>query len=185
MKEGDKKIKKALANAGVDENGWRLSAYFGDRAFYNGNWLLRAGGATAGIYGNISAEAAYPLTKTDANGNLLDTSKHNYTLTFVAGAYPPVNAFWSVTMYDGKTQLLIKNPINRYLINSPMLPNLKKNADGSLTLYIQKDEPTDPVQKANWLPAPDGPIYIVMRLYWPKEAAYNGSWEPPGIKVAN
>ena len=83
-------------------------------------------------------------------------------------------------MYDGKTQLLIENPIDRYLINSPMLPELKKNADGSLTLYIQKDEPTDPVQKANWLPAPDGPIYMVMRLYWPKEAALNGSWVAAG-----
>ncbi len=68
----------------------------------------------------------------------LDGSKHNYTLTFAAGQLPPVNAFWSVTMYDGKTQLLIENPINRYLINSPMLPELKKNPDGSLTLYIQK-----------------------------------------------
>ncbi len=78
-----------------------------------------------------------------------------------------MNAFWSVTMYDGKTQLLIKNPINRYLINSPMLPDMKKNADGSLTLYIQKDSPGKD-KEANWLPAPDGPIYLVMRLYWPK-----------------
>ena len=87
-------------------------------------------------------------------------------------------------MYDGKTQLLIDNPIDRYLINSPMMPELKTNADGSLTLFIQKDEPTDPIAKANWLPAPDGPIYMVMRLYWPKEEALNGSWTPPGIVVA-
>ena len=72
-------------------------------------------------------------------------------------------------MYDGKTQLLIKNPIDRYLINSPMLPDLKKNADGSLTIYIQAVEPTNPDHKANWLPAPNGPIYLVMRLYWPKK----------------
>ena len=84
-------------------------------------------------------------------------------------------------MYDGKTQLLIENPIDRYLINSPMLPDLKTNADGSLTLYIQKDEPTDPDQKANWLPAPDGPIYMVMRLYWPKDEVLSGSWSPPAI----
>ena len=95
----------------------------------------------------------YPMTKTLADGEPLDGSKHNYTLTFAAGQFPPVNAFWSVTMYDGKTQLLIKNPINRYLINSPMLPDMKKNADGSLTLYIQKDSPgTD--KESNWLPAP-------------------------------
>jgi hypothetical protein len=85
-------------------------------------------------------------------------------------------------MYDGKTQLLVGNPTDRYLINSPMLPDLKKNADGSLTLYIQKDEPTDAAQKANWLPAPDGPIYMVMRLYWPKDAVLNGTWSPPAIK---
>ena len=81
------------------------------------------------------------MTRVDADGETLDGSKHNYTLTFPAGQYPPVNAFWSVTMYDGKTQLLIENPINRYLINSPMLPDMKKNEDGSLTLYIQKDSP--------------------------------------------
>ena len=109
----------------------------------------------------------YPIAKTLADGEPLDGSKHNYTLTFPAGQLPPVNAFWSVTMYDGKTQLLIENPINRYLINSPMLPNLKKNADGSLTLYIQKDSPGAD-KESNWLPAPNGPIYLVMRLYWPK-----------------
>jgi hypothetical protein len=86
-------------------------------------------------------EAVYPFTRADASGETLDGSKHNYTLTFPAGQLPPVNSFWSVTMYDGKSQLLIKNPINRYLINSPMLPAMKKNADGSLTLYIQKDSP--------------------------------------------
>ena len=110
------------------------------------------------------------MTETTADGEPLDGSKHNYTITFAAGQFPPVNAFWSVTMYDGKTQLLIKNPINRYLINSPMLPSMKKNADGSLTLYIQKDSPGKD-KEANWLPAPDGPIYLVMRLYWPKDDA--------------
>ena len=84
-----------------------------------------------------------------------------------------MNAFWSVTMYDGKSQLLIKNPINRYLINSPMLPNMKKNEDGSLTLYIQKDSPGAD-KETNWLPAPNDTIYLVMRLYWPKtEAAFH------------
>ena len=81
------------------------------------------------------------MARTLANGEVLDGSKHNYTLTFAKGQFPPVNAFWSVTMYDGKSQLLIENPINRYLINSPMLPGMKKNPDGSLTLYIQKDSP--------------------------------------------
>jgi hypothetical protein len=151
--------------------------------------LLRAAGAKAGIYGNIAEEAAYPLTKTLANGEKLDGSKHSYTLTFLAGQFPPVNAFWSVTMYDGKTQLLIKNPINRYLINSPMLSGMKKNADGSLTLYIQNKSPGKE-QESNWLPAPNGPIYVAMRLYWPKTEAPsilppgNGTWKPPAIARA-
>ena len=141
MKDGEAKIDRYLLTGEKIINGWKVGSYFGDRAFFNGNWLLRAAGAKAGIYGNDAIEATYPMTKTLANGEELDGSKHNYTLTFPNGQYPPVNAFWSVTMYDGKTQLLIGNPINRYLINSPMLPTLKRNADGSLTLYIQKDSP--------------------------------------------
>ena len=131
----------------------------------------------------------YPFTRTDGDGQTLDGSKHNYTLTFGASQLPPVKGFWSLTMYDGKTQLLIKNPIDRYLINSPMLPQLKKNKDGSLTLYIQKDSPGKD-KESNWLPAPDGPIYLVMRLYWPKTQPPSilppgeGTWNPPGIVVA-
>jgi hypothetical protein len=131
------------------------------------------------------------MAKTLADGEVLDGSKHKYTLTFPAGQFPPVDAFWSVTMYDGKSQLLIENPIDRYLINSPMLPGMKKNADGSLTLYIQKDSPgTD--KESNWLPAPNDEIYLVMRLYWPKVEAPsilppgNGTWKPPAIvRAAN
>jgi hypothetical protein len=121
---------------------------------------------------------------------VLDASKHKYTVTFPAGKYPPVEAFWSVTMYDGKSQLLIENPINRYLINSPMLPGLKKNPDGSLTLHIQKDSPGAD-KESNWLPAPNGEMYLVMRLYWPKTVAPSvlpageGSWQPPAIVAAN
>ncbi len=179
-------IKAKIETMGKLVNGWTVvNSGIGDRALYDGDWTQRAAVAVAGILANDPAEAVYPITRKDGNGQPLDGSKHNYTLTFPADAFPPVNAFWSVTMYDGKTQLLIKNSIDRYLINSPMLPDLKKNADGSLTLYIQKDEPTDTVQKANWLPAPDGPIYIVMRLYWPKEAALNGKWQPPGIVTTN
>lgn len=147
---------------------------------YKGDWTLRAAAAMAGIYGNDAVEALYPLLATDSEGNKPDCSKNRYTLTFPNGQLPPVNAFWSVTMYDGKTQLLIENPINRYLINSPMLPDLKMNPDGSLTLYIQKDSPGKE-KESNWLPAPDGPIYAVMRLYWPKEEALKGEWRPPAV----
>jgi hypothetical protein len=137
----------------------------------------------AGIYGNDAAEALYPMLTTASDGKKPDCSANRYTLTFPAGQLPPVNAFWSVTMYDGKTQLLVENPINRYLINSPMMPNLEKNPDGSLTIYIQKDSPGADKQ-SNWLPAPDGPVYLVMRLYWPKEAALKGSWKPPPVQLA-
>lgn len=190
MKAGEAKVTQAADNLGKNINGWRVSSAFGDRAFFHGDWLLRAAGAKAGIYANDAVEAMYPMTKTLANGEPLDGSKHNYTLTFAAGQYPPVNAFWSVTMYDGVTQLLIENPLNRYLINSPMLPNLKKNADGSLTLYIQKTSPGK-ARESNWLPAPNGPIYLVMRLYWPKENPPSilppgeGSWQPPGLVKIN
>jgi hypothetical protein len=187
MKEGERKVDEAVAKAGKDINGWRLSALQGDSAYFNGDWLKRATGAKAGIYGNDAVEATYPLTRTDSDGQTLDGSKHNYTLTFLPGQQPPAEAFWSVTMYDGRTQLLIENPINRYLINSPMLPTMKTNADGSLTLYVQNKSPGAD-KEANWLPAPDGPIYLVMRLYWPKAKPPSilpvgeGTWQPPGIK---
>ena len=189
MKDGEAKIDRYLLTGEKIINGWKVGSYFGDRAFFNGNWLLRAAGAKAGIYGNDAIEATYPITKTLANGDELDGSKHNYTLTFARDQYPPVNAFWSVTMYDGKTQFLIANPINRFLINSPMLPSLKRNADGSLTLYIQKDSPGAD-KESNWLPAPNGPIYLVMRLYWPRTEAPSilppgsGTWQPAAIVLA-
>jgi hypothetical protein len=190
MKEGDDKIDSFLSAGRKDINGWKIGSLFGDRSFYKGDWLLRAVAAKAGIYGNDAIEATYPMTRVDAKGETLDGSKHNYTLTFSPGQLPPVNAFWSVTMYDGKSQFLIKNPINRYLINSPMISQMKKNPDGSLTLYIQKDSPGK-AKEANWLPAPDDTIYLVMRLYWPKEKppsilpAGEGTWQPPAVVQAS
>jgi hypothetical protein len=184
IKSGIEKIKQKLGDLGRDENGWRVFIKgFGDRQAYHGDWTLRAAAAMAGIYGNSPAEAVYPILATDSEGQKPDGSTKRYTLTFPAGQLPPVNAFWSVTMYDGKTQLLIDNPIHRYLINSPMLPDLKKNTDGSMTIYMQKDNPGGD-KESNWLPAPDGPIYVVMRLYWPKEAALDGSWKPPAVHQA-
>jgi hypothetical protein len=187
MKEGEKKVEQKAEKLGKDVNGWKIGSAFGDAGFYKADWLLRAAAAKAGIYGNDAAEAMYPMTKTLPDGTPLDGSKHTYSLTFAAGQYPPVNAFWSVTMYDGKTQFLIENPIGRYLINSPMLPHMKKNKDGSLTIWIQKKSPGKE-KESNWLPAPDGPIYLVMRLYWPKTEPPSilppgeGTWQPPAIR---
>lgn len=190
MAAGEKKVEEKVKTLGKDINGWNVASAFGDREFYNGDWLLRAAAAKAGIFGNDAEEAMYPMATKTATGEVLDTGKHNYTLTFPDGQLPPVNAFWSVTMYDGKSQLLIENPLNRYLINSPMLPQLKKNADGSLTLYIQNKSPGADLE-SNWLPAPNGPAYIVMRLYWPKTEAPSilppgeGTWSPPGFVKVN
>ncbi len=180
MKSGLEKIKAQLASFGKEVNGWRVGSAFGDRAFYKGDWTLRAAAAMGGIYGNNASEAIYPILATDCEGNKPDCSKARYTLTFPKGHFPPAKAFWSVTMYDAKTQLLIENPIHRYLINSPMLGDMKTNEDGSLTIYIQK-APPGADQSANWLPATDGPIFVVMRVYWPAEEALDGTWRPPAL----
>ncbi|OMQ40955.1 MULTISPECIES: DUF1254 domain-containing protein [Pseudomonas] len=190
MQAGHAKVQNAVNHLGTQVNGWNIVSSGGDAAFYKDDWLKRAAIAQAGIYANDAEEATYPMAKILSDGTPLDGSKHNYTITFPAGQLPPVNAFWSVTMYDGKSQLLIKNPINRYLINSPMLPDMKKNADGSLTLYIQKDSPGAD-KESNWLPAPNDLIYMVMRLYWPKTETPSvlppgkGTWSPPAIVKIN
>lgn len=166
---------------------------FGTRAFlktsakanYNFGdfFVLRATAANGGLYGNSAAEAIYPLYYADSQAAPLDASQNKYTLTFAKGEFPPVNAFWSLTMYDGKTQLLIDNPLNRYLLNSSMSEQFVLNEDGSLTLYVQKDSP-DKELESNWLPSPDGPFYSVMRLYGPKNKALEGEWvNPPMVKI--
>jgi hypothetical protein len=181
MKRGRERIEQMVETLSKAHNGWVMVSAFGDRSFYKGYWTLRAAAAMAAIFGNNGVEALYPLLTTDSEGNKPDCSKNRYTLTFPKGQLLPVNAFWSVTMYDGETNLLIENPINRYLINSSMLPDLKKNTDGSLTIYIQKESPGKD-KESNWLPAPNGPIYVMMRLYWPKGEALRGEWKPPAVK---
>jgi hypothetical protein len=102
IKEGFEAIQKRKDEIGKLVNGWRVGSAFGDRAFYNGDFLLRAAAAYAGIYGNDAEEALYPLAVQDDKGEPLDGSQHNYTITFAEGQLPPVDAFWSITMYDGK-----------------------------------------------------------------------------------
>ena len=153
---------------------------FGTRAYLNNDYLKRAVAAKVDLYGNSKEEALYPLYLTDAEGKPLDASQHKYVINLAADKLPPVNAFWSITMYDSKSQRLVPNPVNRYLINSSMLQELKRNADDGLTLFVQHEPPGEG-EKANWLPSPEGAFYMVMRLYWPKANALDGSWIPPLI----
>jgi hypothetical protein len=151
---------------------------FGTAADLKGNYLYRMAGAVLGIYGNTAAEALYPNFSTDSTGAPL-TGASKYTVTFAKGQLPPVNAFWSLTMYEQPQSLLVENPIDRYLINSPMLPELAPDPDGGYTLYVQHDAPTEASQLPNWLPAPAGPFSLILRLYWPKPDALDGSWKAP------
>jgi len=150
---------------------------FGTRAYLKNNYLYRMAAAVLGIYGNSKQEAMYPVYAIDEAGQKLDGA-NRYTVRFASGQLPPVNAFWSLTMYELPASLLVANPINRYLINSPMLPQLVKDADGGLTLYVQNESPGKD-KEPNWLPAPKGPFVIYMRLYWPKQEALDGTWKQP------
>ena len=157
---------------------------FGTREFLRNDYLARMSGAVLGIYGNSREEANYPAYFTDADGRPLDGAANRYTLRFEPGKLPPVHAFWSLTMYELPASLLSENPIDRYLINSPMEPQLERDADGGITLYIQRESPGKD-KEANWLPAPAGPFFMVMREYWPKPEALDGTWKaPPAVRVA-
>jgi hypothetical protein len=125
----------------------------------------------------------YPAYTVDASGQKLNAARNRYTLHLALGQLPPVNAFWSLTMYELPSSLLVANPLNRYLINSSMLPHLKRDADGGLTLYIQHYSPGKN-RESNWLPAPSGPFLIFMRLYWPKPKALDGKWKQPPLRRA-
>jgi hypothetical protein len=155
---------------------------FGTREHLQNNYLYRWAGGALGLWGNSEAEAIYPAYWIDADGQKLDGA-HRYTLRFAPGQLPPVNAFWSLTMYDVPDLMLVANPIDRYLINSPMLPDFVRDGDGGITLYIQHDSPGKALEP-NWLPAPAGPFYMSMRLYWPKAEALDGTWKlPPLMRV--
>jgi hypothetical protein len=190
VKEGFAEIEKFIKQHGTDP--LISTKIFGTRTFltqsakenydFNNMFLPRAVAADRGLYGNSAAEATYPTYYVDAENLPLNAAENNYTITFGKNELPPVKAFWSLTMYDGKSQLLIDNSINRYLINSPMMDDFVFNDDDSFTLYIQKESPGEALE-TNWLPAPDGPFYAVMRLYGPKEEALKGSWiNPPMVK---
>ncbi|WP_216841196.1 DUF1254 domain-containing protein [Acidobacterium sp. S8] len=176
LEEGQKAIEaKRASMAG------KTDTLFGSRDYLKNDYLARATGTEMGIGANSRDEALYPILDKDSSGQPLDGSANKYTLRFAAGQLPPVNAFWSLTMYKLPEQLLVANPIHRYLINSPMLPHLKTDPDGGLTIYIQADSPGKE-KDANWLPAPKGPFMLTLRYYWPKPELLTGQWKSPAIQ---
>jgi len=173
---GREQVRAASSQLSVEQQGWFPSPVnvgkFGD------DDLTRAAVAWRYIYANDGVEALYPMALHDAQGQLLD-GQHAYRLHFPAGQLPPVNAFWSLTLYDGKTQLLAANPIQRYSLGDRST-GLQYDADGGLTLTLRADAPTDAAQ-SNWLPTPQGPFNLLLRLYLPKGAALDGSYRLPTI----
>lgn len=153
---------------------------FGTREYLQNNYLFRLGAAVTGIYGLSKEEAIYLPYFVDEDGRKADGT-NRYTLHFATGQLPPVNSFWSLTMYDQPASMLVANPINRYLLNSTMLSQFKMDDDGGLTLHIQHDSPGKDGE-ANWLPSPNGPFWVVLRLYWPKAEALDGTWRAPPMK---
>jgi hypothetical protein len=170
-----------LQNSQINTGQVTAGDMFGTREYLKNNYLHRFAGAVFGIYGNSKEEAMYPMYLVDGTGQSLNASTNRYVLRFEPGKLPPANAFWSVTMYDLPANLMVDNPIDRYLINSPMLPDLERDADGGLTIYVQKDSPGKD-KESNWLPAPDGPFWMAMRIYWPKAEALDGTWKQPPLR---
>ena len=154
----------------IDDRAWKI----GDR---QASYLARALAARGGLWGNHGYEAAYPMTYTDADGDQLD-GRNRYTLTFDHD--PPVDAFWSITMYDLPDFYLVTNPIGRYSIGD-RTPGLRRGSDGSLTIVMQHEQPAE---TSNWLPAPAAPFRPLMRLYQPQPTILDGSYKIPPITKA-
>jgi hypothetical protein len=155
-------------------NGWSMNT--DSMGVYGNYYLKRAIVALVGLGANQAEDAIYPLQVTTGDGKPADGS-NTYALHFAADALPPVDAFWSVTMYD-EEGFQVANPIDRFAIGGSS--NLRYAADGSLTLLIQHDDPGGDAT-ANWLPAPDGPFSLCMRLYAPQPQALDGRWTPPPL----
>ena len=155
-------------------NGWSMNT--DTMGVYGNYYLKRAIVAQVGLGANLPEDAIYPLNLADESGKPLDGA-NNYTITFEKGAAPPVNAFWSITLYDPEG-FQVGNALNRFAVSNWM--PFKYNADGSLDLYFQNENPGKD-KEANWLPAPKGPFNLTMRLYGPKSEALTGRWNPPPI----
>ncbi|WP_339544493.1 DUF1254 domain-containing protein [Pseudomonas sp. RA_35y_Pfl2_P32] len=174
---GREQVRLASSKLSLEQQGWFRSpanvGKFGD------DDLTRAAVAWRYIYANDPVEAVYPLALHDAQGQVLDGNR-SYRLHFAAGQLPPVNAFWSLTLYDGKTQLLVANPLARYALGDRSA-DLHYDADGGLTLTLAHSAPAQAPQ-SNWLPTPQGPFNLLLRLYLPQQPALDGSYPLPTIE---
>jgi hypothetical protein len=175
-KDGLAMLAAKSASMGREVNGWQLSPVLDE--YFGTSYLFRAAIGYQAMFVNTPVEAYYPGVFKDVKGKVLDGSSGKYTITFPKGQTPPVDAFWSITMYDAKKRLMVENSLNRYKIGSA--DKLKAAADGSTTLYIQSDSPGKD-KESNWLPAPKAGFYMLMRMYLPKVEVLNGQYELPGV----
>jgi hypothetical protein len=175
--DGREQVKAATRTLTMPVNGWLSSP--ANAGHYGADDLTRAATAWQYIYVNDAAEALYPIAKVDARGQPLDGHRA-YRLRFNADQLPPVNAFWSLTLYDGHTQLFAANPLERYALGDRS-EGLVYDADGGLTLHIQPNPP-GAGRDGNWLPTPPGPFYLIQRLYLPQARALDDSYRLPGIQ---
>jgi hypothetical protein len=160
-----------------DINGWGFTTKTG---LYGNDYLMRALVTAIGLGANRPQDAVYPTSLKDAEGQPYDGA-NKYVMRFAKGQTPPVEGFWSLTMYDAG-YFFVANPIDRYSISPRQ--NLKTNPDGSTDLYIQKDSPGAD-KESNWLPAPAGKFILMLRMYWPDESApsiIDGTWTIPPVK---
>lgn len=177
-KSAQELIQWKIPTLAKDENGWSMNT--DTMGVYGNYYLKRAIVANVGLGANLPEDAIYPLNLADNTGKTLDGT-HNYTIHFEKANLPPVNAFWSITLYD-EQGYQVANSLNRFAISSWM--PFKYNEDGSLDLYFQNESPGAD-KEANWLPAPKEPFNLTMRLYAPKAAALIGKWSPPPVKRLN
>jgi len=173
--EGQKMIDARVTNLGPVVNGWLTAPQAG---VYGTDYLFRAAVAQFGIGVNIAQEAYLPATFTDSQGTPL-SGNSSYLIHFEPGQTPPVDAFWSITMYDDKV-LLVDNPINRYSIGT-YTEGLRNNTDGSLDIYIQNASPGAD-KESNWLPSAKGAFSLTLRMYLPQPQVLNGTWQLPLVQ---